>query len=67
VEDFVFHYKLELTLTFLTFLKTPMGTWDALTPLGAVDYTTPSEDVQLKTGDQWLLQKSARQDLWLKL
>jgi hypothetical protein len=44
-----------------------MGTWDALTPLGAVDYTTPSEDVQLKTGDQWLLQKSARQDLWLKL
>ena len=30
----------------------PLETWDALTPLEAVDYTTPPEDVRLKTRDQ---------------
>ena len=43
----------------LNLYKTLLGTcWDAFTPLEAMDYTTLSEDVRLKTRDQWLLQES---------
>jgi hypothetical protein len=36
--------KLELTLKFLNLSKTPLETWNALTPLEAVDCTSLPED-----------------------
>jgi hypothetical protein len=53
VEDSVFHGKIGANPKVFNLSKTPLGTcWDAFTPLEAVDYATPSEDVRLKMGDQ---------------
>jgi hypothetical protein len=58
---------LELTLKFLNLSKTPLGTWDALTPLEAVDYTSPPEDVSTQDKRPKTPSKAADKTPWPKL